>query len=112
MSSSQRMFAFLVALLSGLIVGTPPALALMFLGVLVNGFVLHLLWLWFMVPILELPPLTVGQAMSVLMVVSFATYQYTPSPKESKENGGVTFLFFFLRPLFTLGIAQVLRNFI
>jgi hypothetical protein len=113
MSTSERRTVFLVALLSGLLVGSPPTLALLFLNVLVNGYVLHLLGLWFVVPILKLPLLTVGQAMAVFMVVSFATYHYAPTPRETKEDGSAaSFLFFFLRPLFVLGVAQVLRNFI
>lgn len=109
----KQVTVFLAALFSGLFVGSFPVLALMFLGVLVNGCVLHFLWLWFVVPILGLPPLTVGQAIAVFMVVSFATYQYAPTPKYLKDDEwAVYFIFAFLRPLLTLGVAQVLRNFI
>lgn len=103
----------LLAVIVALIVGLPVILLLLVSATLINGYTLHLLWLWFMVPILNLPPLTIGQAIAVSMVINFITYQYYSSPKETKENEWIIGLLqIFVRPLLVLGIAQIVRNFI
>lgn len=93
--------------------GVSILLASLTLATIINGYVLHLLWLWFMVPILGLPALTIGQAIAVSMVVSFLTYQYVPNPKETKDNEWASVIgIVFIRPLFVLLLAQIVRNFI
>lgn len=58
-------------------------LALLSIPVLVlssiwRGFVLTILWAWFIVPVFHLPVLGIVVAIGVSMVVSFLTYQTPP----------------------------------
>ena len=97
----------------GLLLLVPMLALFLAVGTIVNGYTLHLLWLWFMTPILGLPALTIGQAIAVSMVVSFITYQYIPSPKETKDDEWLSCVgLIFVKPLIVLGFAQVMRHFI
>lgn len=44
--------------------------ALLILSSVLNGWVLSILWGWFLVPTLKLPPLTVVQAIGIAMVIT------------------------------------------
>jgi hypothetical protein len=48
-------------------------LILAFLSALWSGYALSVLWGWFMVPAFSLPPLSIGYAIGVAMVVSYLT---------------------------------------
>lgn len=96
-----------------IVVGLQAILSTIVFATLINGYTLSLLWAWFMVPILNLPPLTIGQAIAVSMVVNSITYQYNPRPKETQENEWfVALVLLFVRPLIILCVAQIVRNFI
>lgn len=51
-----------------------------------NGFVLSVLWGWFVIPLFEVPSLTIAQAVGFSMVVSFLTYQYNDSDKKEEKS--------------------------
>jgi hypothetical protein len=40
---------------------------------IVNGWALSLLWAWFVVPIFELPALSLMQAIGIAMIINFST---------------------------------------
>lgn len=61
------------------VVGTVGVLGL---TSVLRGYVLSILWAWFMVPIFHLPELTIVQAIGVSFVVSF----FTTTIKEEKVN--------------------------
>lgn len=97
----------------GLLLLLPGVFLLLAASIIYNGWALHLLWLWFMVPIFNLPVLSVAQAIAVAMVIAFTTFQYVESPKETKENSWISALILLtVRPLFCLGVGLVLRNYI
>lgn len=47
------------------------------IALLFGGWVLSLLWGWFLVPVFHLPVLTVLQAIGVTLVVSLLTHRYS-----------------------------------
>lgn len=52
--------------------------------VIYKGFILSVLWGWFIVPVFGLPALPVVAAIGINLVISFLTYQ----PIESKSENG------------------------
>lgn len=55
---------------------------------LLEGYVLSKLWMWFIVPVFALPVLSVGQAVGIMVVVSMVTtHLYT---SDSKTEGSLT----------------------
>ncbi len=58
---------------------------------IISGYVLTVLWDWFMVPTFGLPQLSLVPAIGMALVVSYLTYQRIPSSeKEDKEELGLT----------------------
>jgi len=51
-----------------------------------NGFVLTKLWSWFIVPVFELPALSLVPAIGLGMVIGFLTYQYTNSDSKKEDK--------------------------
>lgn len=46
----------------------------MIVSVLLRGWALAILWGWFVVPIFELPSLTIAEAIGISMIMSFLTH--------------------------------------
>lgn len=55
---------------------------------ILEGWVLSILWRWFVAPALGLPLLTVAQAIGVALVVAFLRDRYEPRPR-NQDWGGV-----------------------
>ncbi|MGD1852764.1 MAG: hypothetical protein ACFB2W_00795 [Leptolyngbyaceae cyanobacterium] len=90
----------------------PGIAVVMAVSTILNGWALHLLWSWFVVPVFEaLPALTIGQSIGISMVVGFLTYQYHPEPKETKGGGGAI-VAVLLRPLFAVLFGLIVKQFI
>jgi len=49
---------------------------------LLRGYVVSKLWLWHVVPVFHLAPISVSQAISVSLIFSVLTYHYTPDEKK------------------------------
>ena len=62
------------------------ALLLSPVSAILKGLVLRILWGWFIVPLTNLPPLTIPMALGVSLVVSFLTYQYAKQPENTDED--------------------------
>lgn len=80
-------------------------------GVVMNGWVLSILWGWYFVPY-GLPPLTVPRAMGIALMVSFLTHRYTS--EELVDESFSTSLFYLgthvvLRPLSGLALGGLIR---
>lgn len=86
---------------------------LLVVGTLWRGFVLHILWGWFMVPIFGLPALSVVAAIGVSLVVSFMTFQYVyaKDDRETAAKIGSVFGITVLYPALVLGIGYVVKSF-
>lgn len=48
-------------------------------GAILDGWVLSILWGWFMVPVFHLPPITIVPAIGIVLTIGFLT-QKTPRP--------------------------------
>ena len=80
-----------------------------------NGFVLSVLWGWFVVPLFEVPSLTITQAIGFSMVVSFLTYQYNDSDKKEEKSLAERIVYLILlaimRPVIVLAISYIVHLF-
>jgi len=74
----MKIAAFLVAL-AGI-------LALVAVAVIVNGYVLSVLWGWFIVTTFEARPLGVANAIGLACVVGYLTHQYRPKTTADKND--------------------------
>jgi len=55
------------------------------IGSIVGGYVLSIMWGWFVVPLFNLPPLSVPYAIGIILVVSFLRQpNYKSSPDKEK----------------------------
>lgn len=71
-----------------------------------NGFVLSVLWGWFMVPTFSLPHLGVAPAIGVALVIGYLTHQR----KSDKEEWGDALAYAALSPLIALGIGWIVKQ--
>jgi uncharacterized membrane protein SpoIIM required for sporulation len=89
-------------------------LALMVLSSMWKGYVLTVLWAWFLVPVFGLPALAIAPAIGLALVVSFLTYQSDASKEpegEFSERMAKAVAHALLMPAFVLGIGWVVRQF-
>lgn len=96
----------------GSLLGIPAAIAI---STILNGWVLSILWDWFIVSTFGLPILTIGQSIGVSMVVSFMTYQYIETPKSDStalEAVGKAIMLLLIRPFLTLFFAWIVHQFV
>lgn len=59
---------------------------LLVLSAIINGFVLSILWSWFIVPLFGLPTLTIPQAIGISMIVSYLTRHSVLSGNEKQRE--------------------------
>lgn len=85
------------------------AVGLGIIGIMWSGYVLSIVWGWFIVPIFHLPPLTVAQAISVSLV--FGLFRsHTSCAKDKDEPSWAPLLTAFLAPLLVLAFGAILRH--
>lgn len=81
---------------------------------LLRGYVLSVLWRWFMVPILGLPALSVPQAIGIALVVGMLTHQshHYPENKNEKTSTKVVWVLEpFIAPFATLLVGWIVRQY-
>jgi len=82
---------------------------------LLNGWVFSKLWLWFIVPVFELPVLNIPSAIGIGTVVSFLTYQYFQTKSDPDETTGMAVfratVYTVLRPLMVLLFGYIVLQF-
>lgn len=84
------------------------------LGTVLNGWVLTLLWQWFIVPTFGLAPLALVPAIGVSLVAHYITNQFRDVQEVERSpwgKFGVALLHSFGYPLIALGIGAVVRMF-
>lgn len=87
---------------------------IMVMSCLLRGWVLSILWRWFMVPTLGLPALSVLQAIGIALVVGMLTHQsqHYPENKDEKTSTKVVRVSEpFLTPFVTLLIGWIVRQY-
>jgi len=74
-----------------------------------NGWVVSVLWGWFIVPLFSLPTLSIVQAIGLGMVVSYMTQPINFDQEEGELTKKI--LTIFLRPPFVVGIGYIVLQF-
>lgn len=87
----------------------------MAVGAILNGFVISVVWGWFIVPIFGLPSLTIAEAVSVVIVARAVVNPVSKS--DSKNKGWEDWLSDFITysvvgPFMILGLAWIVSLFI
>lgn len=83
------------------------------LASILNGWVLSLMWSWFVVPKFGLPPLSIAESIFVAMIVSYLTYQPVEIKSEGKSKSWVEITFSLAgKPLVTLFVAYIILQFL
>jgi hypothetical protein len=83
-------------------------------GIAWSGFVLTILWGWFVVPLFGPPGLTIPAALGLALVVGYVTKD-GQQMKPREDFGAVVLkvlLGLLLRPAVALGIGRVIRGFL
>ena len=79
---------------------------LFILGSILRGWVLSILWGWFVVPVFSLPNLTVVQAIGISLIIGFLTYQSDAKSNDTdddrKSKARVTITLSIVYPLLAL----------
>jgi hypothetical protein len=85
--------------------------SILFIGLIVftsilNGYVLSVLWSWFIVPTFNIPSLNIPTAIGVALVVEYLTYQIKIDENDKKTSFGEKmsdrFIISILKPAFAL----------
>ncbi len=79
-----------------------------------GGYVLSVLWGWFMVPIFALPALSIAQAIAVKLTVRVITYtDYTTAKKgDDEKEVWLDIIKAFFIPLVVLGLAWIIKQWV
>lgn len=95
-----------------ILVGTLSSLFIvLFVLTLLRGWIVHLLWLWFVVPVFSVPLLTIGQSIGLSMLINFLTYHQLES-QASKESNWEPFLTVLFYQFFVLGFGWLIHLFV
>jgi hypothetical protein len=84
-------------------------------GALMNGWVLSILWGWFVLPLFGLPSLSIPKAIGLALVVGVLTKQDTQSESSNKETSNPIMALIaraVFAPLFVLLIGWVVKLYI
>jgi hypothetical protein len=100
-------------LLTSCVGTTVIVIAALILATFMNGWVLSLLWKWFIVPIFKLPMLTVIQAIGIFMTVNFLTVHLQNEITETKTVSDLASVFIgkvLVYPLMVAGIGWLISG--
>lgn len=75
-----------------------------------SGYVLHIIWAWFAVPLFSLPALSIPAAIGVSITTHYLTHSYTPKYKDHKPDTADAVLDTVLRPLIILCLAWLVKQ--
>jgi hypothetical protein len=85
---------------------------LLIYGALMNGWALSKLWLWFIVPTFDLPPISIPAAIGMAIVVGYMSKTIKPTKPGEKTYGEALLEDFGVstfKPLFALLIGSIVR---
>jgi len=97
------------------VLGAVLGLALLIpLTAILRGWVLTILWGWFVVPTFDMPQLTLAPAIGIALVVSYLTHQISSGKKDDRaasDQIGKMIVHAIVGPLFTLLFGWVVHLF-
>ncbi len=79
------------------------------IATILRGFVLSMLWGWFLVPIFGLPTLGIAAAIGISLVSTFLTYQHVETGENT--NTGKRTAIILLHPLVALIVGAIVQMF-
>lgn len=79
-------------------------------GAMLNGYVLSVVWAWFIVPVFGLPEISVAQGLGIALVVGMMTHQDVPLDKE--QEWWAPAMTTLVKPLVTLVFASIWKSFL
>jgi hypothetical protein len=83
------------------------------IGVIWSGYVLSVLWRWFVVPWFGLAPLSVVQAIGLALVIGFLTHQHIKNDYEDSTTELIyQIAMAIFRPAFALFFGWIVKSFI
>lgn len=95
----------------GIIVGVAFAALVIAASSLIEGYCLHVLWGWFIVP-MGAKPIGIAMAIGISLVVGMLTHQHIPKPKEvHKDDKWNCVAKVFAWPFVMLAIGYVVKLF-
>ena len=86
-------------------------IVLVVISSILRGYVLSVLWGWFVVPTFGLPALSIPIAIGISLILAFTTHQISVK-KEEDKSFGTQFSNIILYPLLTLAIGWIVTLFI
>lgn len=99
----------LSTIIFGLIGAVTSVAALLILLPILSGWVLSVLWGWFIVPAFHLPALSIPAAIGVSLIAGKLTHQFQHEPENAKP--WKVLAFGILSPFMTLAMGYVVRSF-
>jgi len=84
-------------------------------SIIMNGWVLSIMWKWFVVPLFHLPELTIAYAVGISMVISLFKDKSSVTQNNEKslsEKIISAFTYAFIVPLLSLGFGWIVLQFI
>lgn len=84
-------------------------------GTIMNGWALTVLWIWFIIPVFNLPTLSIIQAIGIGMVVTFLTRHSINKEEAAKDTGAAIWTAIVsavIVPLLTVGIGYIISLFL
>lgn len=94
---------------------TVTTIAFVFISVIFSGYVLSILWSWFIVPVFPVSEINIPTAIGIAMIVSYLTYQDIESKKKSESYGWIlleAILKGLLKPAFALLFGWIVTLFL
>lgn len=79
---------------------------------ILSGYVLSILWAWFIIGTFGLPVLTIPVAMGIMVVVSYLTKQPNFANEDKEDYLKRTNILAIVKPLGTLAVGWIIKSFI
>lgn len=98
-----------VAVTALAILGVP---ALLFFSALLNGYVLSILWKWFISGVFEIRQITISQAAGLSLIINYLTASFSNKQKDEREHPFLQdFVTALAKPLFSLLFGWIITLF-
>lgn len=104
-----KAIGYVIGALLVIAVAVAGAVAVVALSAIWGGYVVHVLWGWFIVPTFGAPALSIPAAIGVMLVLgAMKSAKY----READDEAGKTLAVSFIVPLLSLGAGYVVRMFL